>query len=86
MIGNQRWMAENLRTTKYNDGTPISKVTDNTWRTQTSGAYCCYNNDSAKYEIPYGKLYNFCAVKSQERHRNFALQDGMFPPRQTGKN
>jgi hypothetical protein len=58
LIGNQVWMAENLRTTKYNDGTPIAKVTDNTWRNLTSGAYCWYNNDSAKYEIPYGKLYN----------------------------
>jgi len=61
MIGNQLWMAENLRTSKYNDGTPIAKVTDNTWRTLTTGAWCWYNNDSATYEIPYGKLYNFYA-------------------------
>ncbi len=62
MIGNQRWMTENLRTTKYNDGTPIAKVTDNSWRSLTSGAYCWYNNDSATYNIPYGKLYNFHTV------------------------
>ncbi len=62
LIGNQLWMAENLRTTKYNDGTPIAKVSDNTWRTLTTGAYCWYENDSATYEIPYGKLYNFYAI------------------------
>ena len=62
MIGNQLWMAENLRTSRYNDGTPIVKVTDNTWRTLTTGAWCWYNNDSATYEIPYGKLYNFHTI------------------------
>jgi len=62
LIDNQLWMTENLRTTKYNDGTPIPKVTDNSWGTLTTGAFCWYNNDSAKYEIPYGKLYNFYAV------------------------
>lgn len=62
MIDNHVWMAENLRTSRYNDGTPIAKVTDNTWRDLTSGAYCWYNNDSATYEIPYGKLYNFHTI------------------------
>jgi uncharacterized protein (TIGR02145 family) len=64
-IGNQIWMTENLRTTKFNDGTSIPLVTSNLpWNNLTSGAYCWYNNDSATYEIPYGKLYNWYAVNS----------------------
>ena len=65
-IGTQEWMAENLRTNKYSDGTLIPNVTDNSsWRNLTSGAWCYYNNDS-KYESTYGKLYNWYAVKFQK--------------------
>jgi uncharacterized protein (TIGR02145 family) len=46
-IGNQVWMAENLRTTKYNDNTSITKVTDRTaWSLLTTEAYCIYDNES----------------------------------------
>ena len=63
-IGTQTWMAENLKTTKYNDGTAIPNVTDNTtWSTTTSGAYCDYSNSSA-YSNTYGRLYNWYAVAS----------------------
>ena len=66
-IGNQIWMAENLRTAKYNDGTPIPEVADNSeWNTLTTGAFCWYNNDSASYENVYGKLYNFAAVDTRK--------------------
>jgi uncharacterized protein (TIGR02145 family) len=70
-IGNQTWMAENLRTSKYNDGSPIPNVTDNTdWKNLgdidnpqgTIGAFCWYNNDSTTYDNDYGKLYNFGAI------------------------
>ncbi len=65
VIGSQVWMVENLRTSKYNDGTPVPLVSDSQiWNNLKTGAYCWYNNDSATYEIPYGKLYNFYVASS----------------------
>ena len=62
-IGNQVWMAENLRVTHYRNGEAISLVTDGTsWGNQTAGAYCYYNNDPGSYEKLYGALYNHYAV------------------------
>jgi hypothetical protein len=59
-IGSQIWMAENLNTTKFNDGTAIPLVTDNTaWSNQTTPGYCWYNNDQGTYGNPYGILYNW---------------------------
>jgi len=64
-IGTQVWMVENLRTTKYNDGTAIPLVTDGSvWSTDTTAAYCWYNNDEATYKSVYGALYNWFAVNS----------------------
>jgi uncharacterized protein (TIGR02145 family) len=61
-IGNQLWMAENLKVTKYNNGDIIPNVKDNnSWSNLTSGAWCLYNNE-AKHENPYGKLYNWYTV------------------------
>ncbi len=63
-IGEQIWMAENLRTTKYADGTDIPNVTNATsWDGLTTGAFCWYENNSV-YDVPYGKLYNFYAVQN----------------------
>jgi len=65
-IGTQIWMAENLRTTKYNDGTAISNVTGATeWANLTTGAYCNYNNTTNTDTIAtYGRLYNWYAVNT----------------------
>ena len=73
-MGYRTWMAENLRTSRYNDGTPIPNITNNDdWINlavpnypvyDITGAFCWYNNDSAAYENGYGKLYNFGAVKT----------------------
>ena len=61
-IGTQQWMAENLKVTKYSDGTTIPNITDNTqWSNLTSGAWAYYNNDAAN-NAKYGKLYNWFAV------------------------
>lgn len=61
-IGDQVWMKANLRTTKYNDGTEIPYVTDNTeWSNLTSGAYCWCFNDMSN-QTPYGALYNWYTI------------------------
>jgi uncharacterized protein (TIGR02145 family) len=63
-IGTQTWMAENLKTTKYKDGVSIPNVPDNTaWASQTTGAYCLYNNDNAN-KTAYGLIYNWYTVNT----------------------
>jgi uncharacterized protein (TIGR02145 family) len=63
-IASQTWMVENLKVTKYNDGTPIPNISDNiTWSNLTTGAYCDYNNDVVNGE-KYGHLYNWYAVNT----------------------
>ncbi len=63
-IGDQIWMAENLKTSKYNDGTEIPNVIDDEeWETLTEGAYTYYNKD-ANHNATYGKLYNWHAVNT----------------------
>jgi uncharacterized protein (TIGR02145 family) len=63
-IGSQIWMAENLRATKYNNGTSIPNVTNQTtWKGLTTGAYCYYSNNSS-YSTTYGCLYNWYAVNT----------------------
>lgn len=66
VIGNQEWMAGNLRTTRYNDGSSIDNPgTDNVaWENNTRGAYTWYNNDEASYKDAYGALYNWHAVNT----------------------
>jgi uncharacterized protein (TIGR02145 family) len=62
-IGTQVWMAENLRTTKYNGGTAIPLVTDNVvWSALNTPGYCWQNNDAASYKATYGALYNWYAL------------------------
>jgi uncharacterized protein (TIGR02145 family) len=64
----QTWMAENLRTTKYNDGTDIPNVTDDvSWASLTTGAYCSYNNTTSPDSIAtFGLLYNFYTIDAQK--------------------
>ena len=62
-IGTQIWMKENLKSTKYNDGSSLTKITENAaWAGLTSPAYCWYNNDESTYKATYGALYNWYAV------------------------
>lgn len=66
-IGNQVWLKENLKTTKYNDGTPINDFEENDdWWQDRSGAYCWYNNDEEAFKNVYGALYNWYAANSSK--------------------
>ncbi|MCA0447318.1 MAG: hypothetical protein LCH54_13925 [Bacteroidetes bacterium] len=63
-IGSQEWTVENLQTTKYNDGTSITKTNDNTtWSSTTNGAYCAYDTTESNVAT-YGFLYNWYAVNT----------------------
>jgi uncharacterized protein (TIGR02145 family) len=63
-IGTQTWMAENLKTTRYNNGTAIPMVTEKTeWNALNIPGYCLYN-DAAKNKDIYGALYNWYAVNT----------------------
>ncbi len=63
-IGNQVWMVENLKVTKFNDGTPIPNITDNNaWGALTTPGYCWYN-DSISFKNTYGALYNWYVVNT----------------------
>jgi uncharacterized protein (TIGR02145 family) len=65
-LGTQVWMAENLKTTRYNDGTSIPNVTDDAeWSVQTEGAYCWQNNNLQNKDI-YGALYNWFTVATNK--------------------
>jgi uncharacterized protein (TIGR02145 family) len=65
VIGTQTWIAENLKTTKYNAGEQIPNVTAKSqWDNLTSDAYCWYNNDAAANKTTYGALYNWYAVNT----------------------
>jgi len=58
-IGTQIWMAENLKTTLFNDGSEIPIITNaSDWKNLTSPGYCWYNNDIASNKDIYGALYN----------------------------
>lgn len=64
-IGTQTWMAGNLKTTRYNDGTGIQLLTDSiSWSADTFGAYCWYKNDPATYKATFGTLYNWYTVNN----------------------
>ncbi len=67
-IGNQVWAVENLRVTKFNDGSPIPQITDDSeWERRSTQrgeiAYCWYAND-IKSKADHGALYNWHAVET----------------------
>ena len=79
-IGTQTWMAENLKTSKYSDGTAITNVTDNTnWSNLTTGAWSYYSNDAAN-NAKYGKLYNWYAVSPTTNGNKNVCPSGWYVP------
>ncbi len=63
-IGTQTYMEENLKTTRYNDGTAVPFITDKTvWNTSDTPGYCWYN-DAPTNKDTYGALYNWYAVNT----------------------
>jgi uncharacterized protein (TIGR02145 family) len=66
-IGTQTWMAENLKTTRYNDGSQIYNVINNSeWGSLKTGAYRWWENDEETFKNLYGALYNWSAVNTQK--------------------
>jgi len=64
-IGTQTWMAENLKTTRYNDGSTIPLVTNREeWNALITPGYCWFDNDRTTYGNTYGALYNWYTVNS----------------------
>ena len=64
-IGSQVWMAENLKTTKLNDGTAIPVVSNNAqWMDLLIPAACWYDNNDTLYKNIYGAYYTWFAVST----------------------
>ncbi len=63
ILGTQQWMAENLKVSKFNDGTLIPNITDPLqWYDLTTPSWCYYNDDIS-YNADLGKLYNLYSIK-----------------------
>jgi len=63
-IGEQLWMAEDIRTTRYADGSAIQHVESSVeWEalTSTDKAYCWYDNSTTNRDT-YGGLYTWAAA------------------------
>lgn len=67
VFGSQVWMAENLRVSRFNDGTPLIEVKDISWNSRTTPIYCWPQNDSLTYaSLHAGMIYNgFTATASK---------------------
>jgi len=79
-IGTQTWMAENLRSTRFNDGTPLVKMPldDNSF--SSLPGYSWYNDDPATYMAAYGALYNVQAIDVRLNGYKYVCPSGWHVP------
>ena len=79
-IGTQQWMAENLKVSKYSDGTDILNEPDNAkWSQLTTGAWAYYGNDATN-NAKYGKLYNWYALNKTANGNKNVCPTGWHVP------
>ncbi len=81
IIGDQEWMAENLRVTRYSNGDDIpTDLSGDDWGNTTEGAYAIYDHNASntgginspeEMDDAYGKLYNWYATNDER---------GLCPP------
>ncbi len=74
-IGEQTWMAENLKTTKYNDDIEIPYLYDHNELYSGNASGYCWNSDNINNKDEYGALYNWLVVNS-----NKVCPDGWHVP------
>lgn len=86
-IAGMEWMSENLKTTKYNDGTPIPYISNsNIWSSLTTMGFCWYQfygyttNDSIDYVNNYGFLYNWYVLDTSVNGNKNICPDGWHIP------
>lgn len=66
-IGTQEWTVENLKTTRFRNGTAIPVIMgDYSWQQANVSAYCYYNDDISN-ALQYGLLYNWYAVSDSKK-------------------
>lgn len=64
-ISKQIWMVNNLKTTNFNDSTPIPMITDvDEWADLFTSGFCWYDNEEASFKPSYGALYNGFAAST----------------------
>jgi uncharacterized protein (TIGR02145 family) len=79
-IGTQEWMAENLKATKFNDGTIIPLVIDSAeWSNLRTPGYCWYDNYTPNKEV-YGFLYNWYTLDSASNGNKNVCPTGWHIP------
>jgi uncharacterized protein (TIGR02145 family) len=84
LIGDQLWMASNLKTSHYADGTEIYLLESNSeWEALDidAKAYCYYDNDADNESFTYGALYTWAAIMNgaQSTDNNPSRIQGVCP-------